>query len=254
MSNRLKIVALVLATLFALPHAVRARDTEAGPARLLFESANRERAARHIALLRWDDHLAAAAHLHALRMARHDAISHRFPDEKDLSLRIRLAGAHFSAVAENVAEGGSAGRIHSMWMKSPPHRADLLDPELDSLGVGVVVADGHLFAVEDFSEAAVNLSLAEQENQLKMELQARGIRVVPDRAAARQACEGAFTREISYRRAFMLRYSTTDLDKVPSLLDQKIRSGLYPQAVVGACLPPGAQVFSQYRLAVLLYD
>lgn len=254
MSNPLKIAALIVAALFVLPHAARARAKDAGPARLLFDSANRERAARHLPPLRWDDHLAAAARRHARLMARHDAISHQFRGEEGLSLRTRLAGAHFTAVAENVAEGGTAAIIHSMWMKSPPHRANLLDPELDSLGVAVAESHGYLFAVEDFSQAAEDLSLEEQQIDLKAELQARGIRVVGDAAAARQACDGRFTRDISYRRAFMLRYSTTDLAKVPGLLEQKIHSGLFRGAVVGACVGSAPEIFSQYRVAVLLYE
>jgi uncharacterized protein YkwD len=38
-------------------------------------------------------------------------------------------------------------------MKSPPHRANILDKDMDSIGVGVVERGGQLFAVEDFSQA-----------------------------------------------------------------------------------------------------
>jgi uncharacterized protein YkwD len=38
-------------------------------------------------------------------------------------------------------------------MKSPPHRANILDRDMDSIGVGVVEQGGQLFAVEDFSQA-----------------------------------------------------------------------------------------------------
>jgi len=38
-------------------------------------------------------------------------------------------------------------------MHSPPHRANLLDKDMDSVGIGVVERNGELFAVEDFSKA-----------------------------------------------------------------------------------------------------
>jgi uncharacterized protein YkwD len=38
-------------------------------------------------------------------------------------------------------------------MKSPPHRANILDRDMDSIGIGVVEQAGQLFAVEDFTQA-----------------------------------------------------------------------------------------------------
>ena len=38
-------------------------------------------------------------------------------------------------------------------MNSPPHRANILDPEMDSLGVAVIERNGELFAVQDFALA-----------------------------------------------------------------------------------------------------
>ena len=37
-------------------------------------------------------------------------------------------------------------------MKSPPHRANILDKDMNSVGIGVVEQRGQLFAVEDFSQ------------------------------------------------------------------------------------------------------
>jgi uncharacterized protein YkwD len=86
-------------------------------------------------------------------MAQENTLSHQFPREMDLGTRIRLAGVRFRAVAENVAQGPSAASIHTQWMNSPPHRANLLDPDMDSIGVAVAERKGQLFAVQDFSQA-----------------------------------------------------------------------------------------------------
>jgi uncharacterized protein YkwD len=37
-------------------------------------------------------------------------------------------------------------------MKSAPHRANILDREMDSIGVGVVEQGRELFVVEDFAQ------------------------------------------------------------------------------------------------------
>jgi uncharacterized protein YkwD len=43
--------------------------------------------------------------------------------------------------------------IHTEFIKSPAHRANILDRDMDSIGIGVVEEGGQLFAVEDFSQA-----------------------------------------------------------------------------------------------------
>jgi uncharacterized protein YkwD len=120
----------------------------------IFQSVNRERASRHLPPLKWSAALAAAARLHAQKMAREGALSHQFPGEADMGMRIRVAGVRFSSAAENVALGPTAGVIHQQWMHSPAHRDNILDPGLDSLGVAVVERQGQLFAVQDFALVA----------------------------------------------------------------------------------------------------
>src|SRR6202167_64011 len=181
------IVLLVVVVLSANLITVHAQSGSAQPqstsaARALFEAANRERAEQGLAQLHWDNALADAAHEHALLMAQRNTLSHQFPGEAPLQDRARVAGARFTEVAENVAEGPSATVIHSSWMHSPPHRANLLDPELTAVGIAVVGnaprgAAGMLFAVEDFSQAVASLSLGEQERQVGAALAARGLQV-----------------------------------------------------------------------------
>ncbi len=79
--------------------------------RTLFDAANRERAARGLPLLKWDEMLAGAAREHALRMAERNTISHQFPGEPDFSARIKRTGIRFLAAAENVAEGPSVAGL-----------------------------------------------------------------------------------------------------------------------------------------------
>ena len=121
--------------------------------RELFASVNQARRARGLAPLRWDDRLAAAARSHAKVMAERRSAQHGFEGEPGLTTRVKLAGAHFSWLSENVTQGPTPRFIHSQLMNSPPHRANILDRDMDSIGVGVVERGSQLFAVEDLSQA-----------------------------------------------------------------------------------------------------
>ena len=227
---------------------------EHGPAQALFESANRERAAKGLGSLKWDPTLAAAAHEHARRMAGQNTISHQLPGEPDMLARAKQSGAHFSSLAENVAEGPSADDIHAQWMHSAPHRANLLDPQLNSIGIATAERGGILFAVEDFSLATRKLSVEEQEGIVEGKLTASGLHLLNYRADARRSCvlDNGFSG--SHTPSFVLHYATPDLPTLPDILEQRIRTGKYKSAVVGAC-PSNAKLgFSNFRIAVLLFE
>jgi uncharacterized protein YkwD len=121
--------------------------------RQLLTSINEERHAQGLPSLRWDEALATAARRHAEVMAEHGSAQHAFPGEPSLSARVKQAGAHFAWLSENVIHGSSPQLIHAQFIKSPSHRANILDKDMDSIGVGVVEQGGGLFVVEDFSQA-----------------------------------------------------------------------------------------------------
>jgi uncharacterized protein YkwD len=119
----------------------------------LFQAINREREANGLPPLKWDDALANAARQHAEMMAEQKSLSHGFQGELSLPSRATRAGARFSWLSENVAEGPNAENISGQWMQSPNHRANLLDADMDTIGAGVAERNGVIFAVADFSKA-----------------------------------------------------------------------------------------------------
>ena len=121
--------------------------------RELFASVNQARRAQGLQPLRWDDSLAAAARRHAKVMAEHGLAQHGFEGEPSLSARVKQAGAHFNWLSENVTQGPTPEFIQAQFMRSLPHRANILDWDMDSIGIGVVERRGQLFAVEDLSQA-----------------------------------------------------------------------------------------------------
>ncbi len=124
-----------------------------GSERDLLAATNRERRTQGLPALRWDQSLAVAARAHAREMAKHESISHQFSGEPSLPSRARQAGAQFTWLAENVDSAGSASQINDRFLHSSAHRANILDQDMDSIGIGVVERGGQLFAVEDFSKA-----------------------------------------------------------------------------------------------------
>jgi uncharacterized protein YkwD len=119
----------------------------------LFASVNRARRAQGLPALKWNDALAAAAKRHAAIMAQRGEAQHGFAGEPALASRVTQAGARFVWLSENVALGPRVEAIEAEFLRSPNHRANILDSDMDSVGVGIVERGGQLFAVEDFSKA-----------------------------------------------------------------------------------------------------
>ena len=236
------------------PQSIGAQRASDGPAQMLLQLANRERAARGVAPLKWSPVLAEAARQHATRMAQENTLSHQLPGEPRLDDRASRVGARFSSIAENVAEGPNAGGIHQQWMNSPPHRANLLDRTLDSVGIAVAERNGILFAVEDFSLAGGDLSVSQQEKMVNAQLRTRGLRLLNYINDARRSCVLDNGYAGSHQPSFVLHYATSYLQTLPEMLDKRIRTGRYHSAVVGACPADGKTGFASYRVAVLLYE
>ena len=221
----------------------------------LFSAANTERVQRGLRPLRWDMSLFQAAVYHAQEMAERESISHQYDGEPDLSARGEGAGARFSEIAENVAEAPSAIMIHEAWMNSPHHRANLLDPKVDSIGISVVSRNGQLYAVEDFDRSVVKLSVEQQESAVQdlLASTASSVKVLPTSDAARRTCAMERGYAGSRQPWFTVRYTAADLSRLPSMLQQKLASGKYSEAEVGACAAQDTQNFSAYSIAVMLY-
>jgi hypothetical protein len=246
--------------------SVRAQAPRGSAEQILYEAANRDRQARRLRPLHWDNSLATGARQHAQRMAQQNTLSHQLPGEEDFKARALRAGARFSSLAENIAEGPNAPGIHTQWMNSPPHRENLLDPKLDSIGIAVAERGGEMFAVEDFSLAVADLSLEEQELQVASVLTNKNLNVMNDVRGkgateartmvneARNACSQTGKLVGTRGNSVLVRYTTADLSRLPDSLAKQLRKNEFHSAAVGACRSFDKSDFSNYRLAVLLFD
>jgi Cysteine-rich secretory protein family len=87
--------------------------------------------------------LTAVARNHSAQMASQQSLYHN----PGLTTQVQ----NWQAVGENVGEGPSVSDIHTAFMNSPEHRANILDHDFTQVGVGVSVdKNGIIWVTEDF--------------------------------------------------------------------------------------------------------
>lgn len=117
--------------------------------RILFTLVNEAREEHGVPPLRRSAMLDAAAQAHAEDMTKHEYFAHESPTGELYDKRIQRAGypgkmldscdcSLRAAFAENLAKGQRLPEevVHD-WLASPPHRANLLDPNLADVGYGL---------------------------------------------------------------------------------------------------------------------
>ena len=242
--------------------AASAADVQVGnqpissAAQQLFLLGNQARIAQGAKPLVWDPALAEAAQAHCARMAAEGPLSHQYNGEADLSERAGQAGAHFSLVEENIAEGPQPASIHQAWMNSQGHRENLLNPGVDRVGIAVIARGNMLYAVADFSHAISVLTAEQVEAAIANLVQATGVAAHGNSSGARVACaqDHGLPASLDNRRPeFIMRWQDAELSHLPEALVDRIATGKYHEAAVGSCPSQSAEnTFTVYRVAVLL--
>jgi hypothetical protein len=219
---------------------------------------NQHRAEHSLPPLAWDAALARAAHAHALVIAENPGpAEHQYPGEPDLKTRTSSAGAHFSAVSENVAGHATAPiEFDHAWMNSPVHRANILDPNLTAVGIAVVQGNGLLYAVEDFSHTVRTASGSSQaEQQAEQALRQHGLRIAtsPDsRTDAREICVNPSST--AGHPLLIMQWDGADLTQLPAQVLQAMPSVREHTVAVGACPSTHPQPgFTTFHVAVLMF-
>jgi uncharacterized protein YkwD len=220
----------------------------------LLQLANQARAQHNLPPLHWDSALAIAAHNHLRWVIRNPGeLSHQYPGEPDLVTRGGNAGARFSTISENIAgHGQTPADLQQIWMTTPTHRANLLDPNLNVVGIAAVRNQGLLFAVQDFGRSVAALTPESVEQQVAKLLQARGFPPAPSNQDARKTC--TMSQGQAGTPKLVIQWDGSDISHLPDALIQNLDKTRYTSAAVGAC--PGRQSnqqFTTYHIAVLLY-
>jgi uncharacterized protein YkwD len=113
----------------------RADESRAEVAKLI----NQQRLRSALTALKTSARLDAAAQSHACDNADQQQISHEGSDGSDLRDRFRRVGYKFRAGNENVGNFTDAAAMVAAWMGSQGHRRNILDRNVQELGVGVAI-------------------------------------------------------------------------------------------------------------------
>lgn len=120
---------------------------------------NKERAANGLQPVRFSPKLSEAANIRSGELKQN--FSHTRPDGTSCFTAMDELGITYRAAAENIAYGQrSPESVMNAWMNSSGHRANILNKNMEYIGVGVVYRDGvyywtQLFASSDsLSEGA----------------------------------------------------------------------------------------------------
>jgi uncharacterized protein YkwD len=134
---------------------------------VLLKLANQARAQAGSPALTLDEGLCQAARAHAEAMFAARQLSHQFDGEPSLPQRLGSAThTTLDQEGENVALDMDAASGHEHLMLSPPHRANLLNPAYNVVGLGVVRSGDRVYIVQDFGHALPNYSATEVKDRI----------------------------------------------------------------------------------------
>ena len=119
---------------------------------------NQERAQHGIPAVELDQRLTRAARKHTQQMVHSDSLVHQLPGEEVLSMRIGAEDVRSDHDAENIAFSSTAAQAHDALMQSPPHRANILNPQFNAVGIAVVQNGDRLYVTQDFAHVLPNYS------------------------------------------------------------------------------------------------
>jgi Cysteine-rich secretory protein family len=189
----------------------RSRDWEAR----MLDQINAERAERDLPPFRPDRRLERAAADHSRRMAAAGRLAHRLRGEPELRDRVAATGLRFDAVGENVGYSTRVDQLHRGLMRSRNHRANLLSPKYDTIGIAIYRSGDRHYVTQDFARATSVASEPEAERafadavaELRRRRRLPAVPVSPTRALREAACA-------------MARRDQLDASRVPAAPEQR---------------------------------
>jgi Cysteine-rich secretory protein family len=244
MNMHVRVERFVLILVCMLPLSVFAQRDDAA-ARELFADANRERAQRNIPPLKWSPRLTEAAAAHTEAMANKGTLAHVLPGELELSHRLAAANARVGGFAENVAFASDAPSVHEGWMHSPGHRANLLNPAYDVVGIAAYRVGDRLYATQDFGTETKFISADDADLRIRDAIAKERQRVhlpplrtlVPggrhsDTCSAGPIGSGGV---LPGHRRSNVSYTQTDPSVLPDVLKQRVDDARYTSYAISVC-------------------
>jgi uncharacterized protein YkwD len=218
----------------------------------LVELINQERVREGLQPLVVDERLTHAARKHTAQMVKNKALSHQFDDEPSLQVRCADENLRSDRLAENVALEMDVAGGHAILMNSPPHRANILSPKFNAVGIGVMHSGDLVYVTEDFAHRLQDYSELEADAVLQNAItkcaSSQGFPAParkPQLALRDMACNMALSDALDPNspRSIVgvhrvVAWTATNLEELPGdvkgLLSQPLNSGYS----LGACFAP----------------
>jgi uncharacterized protein YkwD len=216
----------------------------------LLALANQSRRQAGAPALEIDAGLSQAARVHAQAMLDAQQLSHQFNGEPSLAVRLASATSlQLDQEGENVALDYDAERGHAHLMLSPPHRANLLNPAYNVVGLAALRNGDRLYIVQDFGHALPSYSPAEVKDRIaaavnltrrqarQSELQRRDL-LVADQTACSMAQADKLGTEAVRRlgdRYTVLTYTSLHPETLPNGATRALTTHDVTSFSVGAC-------------------
>jgi len=245
------------------------RETnDAAAEQRLFSLINQERIKEGLAPLKLDERLTRAARKHTQRMIQNDALSHQFDGEESLQLRVSEENVRCDRDGENIALDSDIEVAHVMLMQSPPHRANILSPQFNAVGIGVLKTDELFYITEDFAHVLPSYSEPEAdavtEQAISEYAKSQGL-PAPKRKPLPQlrqmACDMPLDDKLDSKKASevpgvasAVAWTASDLEKLPPNLKRLLAQPLSSGYSLGACFAPSvSHPGGVYWLVMVIY-
>lgn len=252
------ILAMLLASCGGSAHAQASAQGEPtgrldseGEAQIV-ELINQARAAHGLSPLETDSRLTNAARKHTQLMVQQSTLAHQLPGEPLPQDRIAAEGLASDQQAENVDLNQTIAGAHDALMRSPPHRANILNPEYNAVGVGVIRRGADIWVTEDFARRLPQLSEPQAEAAAQSAItqyqRAHGFSAPvrqPMPQLRRLACDMALNDALNMAPASRLpgvhgvfAWTAGDPGKLPQGVDRVLGPALAGGYSLGACFAP----------------
>lgn len=242
------ILSLLAALLLTVCTTAVAQEYDRTAEKRIIDLVNQERQKRDLPPLVVDEQLTNAARRHSVLMAEKDDLSHQFSGEAILPKRLAAAGARFDFSGENVGMAPDVTRVHEGFMKSTMHRANILHPDFNRIGIGVVRQGTHIWVTQDFSHGVKEVSadtaehwIADQLQDIQLQGGFRAIPVVDRPELNSMACRMANNDRVSAdvirnipKATRVAVFAEPDISRKLSVLD-KLQSSSASSFAVGIC-------------------
>jgi uncharacterized protein YkwD len=225
-------------------------DAEPQTEQQLLDLANESRHHAGAPPLTLDSGLSQAARIHAEAMVEARQLSHQFSGEPSLPQRLAIkTQLQLDQEGENVAFDYDAVHGHEHLMLSPPHRANLLNPAYNVVGLGVIRSGDRLYIVEDFGHALPTYSPSELKTRIaaavdqkrhtagRPALQRSDLSIADDAACSMARADRLGTTPVRNlaERFTVLTYTSLHPETLPAGADRAIAARTLHDFSIGAC-------------------